>query len=131
MRVQSFVNLVVAFDPTMTDWAFRREVSELYDTLQHVTAHTATLAALEAFALPMGDVAQGRTLLIEADREISVSLDGNDPILVSRPIDPAASSAADLQATLFLTGEFTTVTVTNRSATEATRLRACVVGDVL
>jgi len=136
MGVRSFVELSVQIGvgASLDDKIFDRDVSELLDTLDHATVQVITLAEAEAlFAVGLGDVTAPRLLYIEAEGDIDVRLwdSGGQAIAVRRPIDPLSSSAADVLAFLLLTGTFSSIYLTNASATNSVRVRVMIAGDLV
>lgn len=95
VRVQTTIGLSVGFGASLDDCIFQRDLSELIDTLDHASSFAMTLAASAAdIEVPMGDIAAGRLLYVEAEGEIEVNLSGvgTDPILITRPIAPQAQA---------------------------------------
>ena len=134
VRTQSTIGFSVGFGASLNDCAFGRDLSELLDTLDHVSSAVFTLAADDAdIEVSMGDVTQGRMLYVEAEGEVEVNLSGTgtDPIVVTRPIDSSSSSASDVKAYLLTTATFSSVHLTNPSSTESVRVRICIVGDLV
>lgn len=134
VRVQTTIGLSVGFGASLDDCIFQRDLSELIDTLDHASSFAMTLAASAAdIEVPMGDIAAGRLLYVEAEGEIEVNLSGvgTDPILITRPIAPASASAGDLKGYLLTTATYTSVHLTNPSVTESVRVRVCLVGDLV
>lgn len=134
VRTKMDIDFAVGFGASLNDCAFGRVSTNLLDTLDHVSSQVVTLAAAEADTeISMGDVASGRMLFIEAEGELEVNLSGTgtDPIVVTRPINPASSSAGDLKAFLLTTATFTSVHLTNPDATNSVRVRVCIVGDLV
>jgi len=134
VRTQTTIGLSVGFGASLDDSIFQRDLSELLDTLDHASAQVITMAGAEADTeISMGDVADGRLLYVEADGEVEVNLSGTgtDPILVTRPISSASSSAYGVKAYLLTTATFTSVHVTNPSATSSVRVRVLIAGDLV
>lgn len=133
VRTKMDIDFAVGFGASLDDTLFERVQTALLDTLDHAAAQVVTLSGSEVdFEVAMGDVAQGRMLYVEAEGDIEVNLNGTgtDPIVLTRPIDPASSSAADLKAYLLTTATFTSVHLTNSLATSV-RVKVCIVGDLV
>lgn len=134
VRTQTIIGLSVGFGASLDDTIFQRDLSELLDTLDHASAQVLTLAGAEADTeVSMGDVTAGRLLYVEAEGEVEVNLSGTgtDPIVVTRPISSASSSASGVKAYLLTTCTFSSVHLTNPDATNTVRVRVLIAGDLV
>jgi hypothetical protein len=108
---------------------FTREVQAvsqvIEDSLDTAESGTFILAASEAdYALPLGKVATGRILYIEADGEFTVKLDGE---VTGHTIKTDGSG---LKAKIFLSGSFTSAPqLTNASSSAELTGAYVVAGD--
>lgn len=76
-RISSNMELRIGRDGGLRDLVFDGALSQLFDTLDNVSVGTVTLEASETnFALPFGDVDQGRVVYLEADGPIRATPGG-------------------------------------------------------
>jgi hypothetical protein len=89
-----------------------------------LTVHSAGLAQVAASSsqvLPMGDVGTGKVMLIRADREVRLTLNGGAEYVTIKPL-------ASYKGFLLLHGEFTAVTAANQDASNAAKVEYCLIG---
>lgn len=117
------VDLVVSLDDeqknilwSLTDVALNQVVRS--DLTVH-SAGVAKLLAAGSLALPMGDVGTGAILMLRADKEVSVFLNGGAEAITVKPLGA-------YKGMLVLHGAFTAVSVT--AAAAAAQVEYCFVG---
>lgn len=101
------------------------DASESWTDLEHFTSGRRTIAAGASEALPFGDVASGTAILIIADGEFTVELNGDG---VDREVGIRGTGAA-ARARYLTTETCTSATVTNPAATDALIVEFCIIGD--
>lgn len=77
LRVSNNLELRIGRENGLSDLVFDAALSQLFDTLDHASVGTVTLAAGETnYVLPFGDVAQGRLLYLEATGPVRLTPGG-------------------------------------------------------
>lgn len=131
LRTLYELSLQVGFENSLDDCAFERELSEQFDTLDHVVSGVRTLGTAETdTVVDLADVTAPRLVYIEGDGDFEVRLNGASETLlaVSRPA--SGTSATGLKAVFFATVEATSIRVSNPSASNTVIIRYVVAGDL-
>jgi hypothetical protein len=133
MGIRSNVEFAIqlGLNNSLSDTMLEREKAEVLDTMQRSTIVQMQLAAsATAQAVAMGGVATGRLLYVEADAEVTLLINGTEIVVLKRMVDPASTQADDVCAYALLTAEFTSLSLTNPSATAAVNVTIAIVGDI-
>jgi len=133
LRTKIDILASVGFDNSLDDTAFERSLSEMLDTCDHVKVATYTLAASAAdVPVSMDDVAEGRFLYLEAPGDFSFRFTAlpNTLIPVRRMVNPLSTNAPNVKAYFVSTLLFTSLWLTNPSATDEVKIKVCIVGDL-
>jgi hypothetical protein len=127
VRVRSQLIVVVSQDADEKICEFKREddnLTTVIETFDVEQSGNLVLNAAEAnYALPMGKVVGGRILYIEADRQVTVRLDGE----ATGHVIGAPSTGT--KAKLYLRGTFAAAPlITNNDATNIANVAYAIVG---
>lgn len=120
------VDFVVALDSDYKNLLFKLTDDVLNTVIRtDLTVHSAGVAQVAAspgtFTVPMGDVLTGKLVVIKADQEVQVTLNGGSEYVTIKP-------SGAYKGAMTLHGEITAVSVANQG-TVAAQVEYCIVGS--
>jgi hypothetical protein len=125
--VRQQIILVASNDKNEANCSFKREdkaLSSQTETFEVESSGEAVLSAAEAdYVLPMGKVVTGKVLFVEADKQVTLKLNGGAEVLTVGP--PGTGT----KGKFFLRGDFTAVSVTNADASAEAAVSYLIAGQ--
>ena len=131
IRVISNINLQIFADTSKKDCLFNLSddsTTLTMDSFEESNSGRLQLAASAAGSIPLGGIAAGKGVFIQADQDLDIVLNGGSDTLQLRK-HAASTTSAPTFVPFFFMGEVTSVAVTNASSTESVNITYAVFGD--